>query len=237
MKRMLLVVMLAGALAGCNDPRDTKLPPLSEWASIKPQVEKLPQEERDLLAGYMMRKSLGAAFGGKSPDQEGVTIGQAIEAQKKWKAEQDAAEAEKKAAEAKKQAEREAAMSKMREAVSVTLLGKKLAEDRAAGMVLDEKIEIKVEYKNLSGKDVSGVKGTVKVVDQFGEELSGFAISNDGTIKAGGTAVWEGGRSVRYGMNSDKDRKFAGLEEGKYKVVWEPEMVVFADGSSLKAPE
>jgi len=88
MKRMLLLILLSGVLAGCNDPHDAKIPPLTEFSTIKTQLEKLTPEERDLLAGYMMRKTVGAAFGEKSPSEEGVTIGQAIEAQKKWKAEQ-----------------------------------------------------------------------------------------------------------------------------------------------------
>lgn len=88
MKRMLLLILLSGVLAGCNDPHDAKIPPLTEFSTIKTQLEKLTPEERDLLAGYMMRKTVGAVFGEKSPSEEGVTIGQAIEAQKKWKAEQ-----------------------------------------------------------------------------------------------------------------------------------------------------
>jgi hypothetical protein len=49
----------------------------------------------------------------------------------------------------------------------------------------DRKIEIVIAYRNNTEKAVAGVKGTVDVHDLFGDELSGFAISNEATIRAG----------------------------------------------------
>jgi hypothetical protein len=38
-------------------------------------------------------------------------------------------------------------------------------------------------------------------------------------------------------MGNNKDRKFADLGEDKYKVIWEPQVVIFADGTKLAAPD
>lgn len=125
----------------------------------------------------------------------------------------------------------------MRDAVTVTLLKKWIANEYGySGIVTDENIKVTFGYKNNTDKDISGVKGTARILDQFGEDTCAFNISNDDTIKAGETITWSGGRSVRFSINSDKDKKCASLEEGKYKVGWFPEQIVFADGSKIIAP-
>lgn len=138
----------------------------------------------------------------------------------------------------KLQAEREAALKLMREAVTVTLVSKKLAEERGySGIVMDEKLEVVFGYKNNTGKDIAGVKGRIAVQDLFGDELSAFQVSNDDGIRAGGTRTWTGSRSVQFSLSSTNDRKLAGLASDKYKVVWEPQTIIFADGTSLKTPD
>jgi hypothetical protein len=82
-------------------------------------------------------------------------------------------------------------------------------------------------------KTVAGVKGTLDVNDLFGDELSGFAVSNDTTIASGATITWTGGRSVKFSMNSNKDEKLAGLANDKYKVIWNPKMIIFGDGTKV----
>lgn len=245
MRVNLLVVASLMALAACSGPKDTPLPKdLEKMESIKPAMEKLTPEERELAAGYIMRHTIGAKlgglFGGKEGPgiPEGMTLGKAIEEQRKFKADAALEEAKQQALKAKLQAEREAAMKPMLDAVTVTLVSKKIATERGySGMVMDENLEVTFGYKNNTAKDISGVKGRVSVKDLFGDELSAFQISNDSTIKAGQTATWTGSRSVRFSMGNNKDRKLAELSDDKYKVVWEPQAIVFADGTKLVLPE
>ncbi|MBR7779725.1 hypothetical protein [Undibacterium rugosum] len=77
----------------------------------------------------------------------------------------------------------------------------------------------------------------VSVKDLFEDELSAFQISNDNTIKAGQTATWTGSRSIPFSMGNNKDSKLAELSDDKYKVVWEPQAIVFADGTKLALAE
>jgi hypothetical protein len=98
-------------------------------------------------------------------------------------------------------------------------------------------LQVTFGYKNNTDKDIAGVKGYVSVKDLFGDELSGFLISNDSTIPAGQTKTWTGSRSVKYSVGSNKDRKLAELSDDKYKVVWEPRIIVFKDGTKLAIPE
>lgn len=243
MKNALILACVLIA-AGCSNPKNTVLPTdIEKLGSIKPAMEKLSPDEKELLSGYLMRHAMSVAakgmFGIKpDPVPEGMTIGKAIEEQGEFVAKQKAKEAEEKALKAKLQAEREQAQATMRDAVLVTVVSKKaIKETGFGGMVLDEHLSVTFGYKNNSGKDIAGVKGTVDIEDLFGDQLVGFNISNDSTIKAGGTSTWSGGRSLKYGHNKDNDQKFLELPEEKYKVVWKPEMVVFTDGTKLTAPK
>lgn len=238
----IILPLLLSALVACSGPKNTPIPKdLDKLDSIKPALDKLSPEDRELAAAYIMRVGVGSklqgVFGKEGPGiPDGMTLGKAIEEQRKFKAEADLEEAKQKALKAKLEAEREAALKPLREAVTVTLVSKKIVPEYEYGTLMDEKIDVVFGYKNNTGKDISGVKGYISIKDLFGDEISGFLISNDQTIKAGQTATWEGGRSVKYPLGDNKDRKLAELEPDKYKVVWEPWMVVFADGTKLTDP-
>lgn len=243
MKNALILACILIA-AGCSNPKNTVLPTdIDKMSSIKPVMEKLAPDEKELLTGYLMRHAMSVAangmFGIKAePVPEGMTIGKAIEEQSQFVAKQKAKEAEEKALKEKLKAEQEKALSAMRDAVVVAVVSKKsTAETGYGGTVIDEHLAVTFGYENKSGKDIAGVKGTVDIEDLFGDHLVGFNISNDTTIKAGGTATWTGGRSLKYGMNNAKDRKFLELPDDKYKVIWRPAMVVFSDGTKLTAPK
>ena len=245
MRVSLTVLVFSMLLAACSGPKDTPLPrELDKIESIKPAMEKLTPEERELATGYIMRHTIGAKlgglFGGKEGPgiPEGLTLGKAIEEQRTFKADAALEEAKQQALKVKLQAEREAALKPMREAITVTLVSKKIATTRGySGMVMDENLEVIFGYKNNSDKDISGVKGRISVKDLFGDEISAFQISNDSTIKAGQSITWTGSRSVRFSMGSNKDRKLAELPDDKFKIVWEPQAIVFVDGTKLAVPE
>lgn len=238
-----IVFALIVAIAGCSNPKATVVPTsLEKMEAIKPSIEKLSPDEKDLFAKYVVRHTVGYAmsgmFGIKSdPIPEGITIGKAIEEQREFGKKQEAAEKEEKALQAKLAAEREKAMDAMRQAVSVTIMGKRInTEYGSSGIVIDELLSVKFGYRNNTDKEISGVKGTVEVSDQFGDPLTAFNVSNDESIAPGHIVVWSGGRSVRFGLSEDKDRKFAALPDEKYRIIWKPKMIVFSDGTKMETP-
>ncbi|WP_246606808.1 hypothetical protein [Novilysobacter antarcticus] len=244
MKSSMTILLCCFVLAACSSAKNTPLPrELENMDSIKPAMEKLEPEDRELATGYIMRHTvgakMGAIFGGaEGPGiPEGMTIGKAIEEQRKFIADQEAEEQKQAALKVLLQAQREAAIKPMREAVTVTLVSKRINPEYGySGILMDENLEVIFGYKNNTQKDISGVKGYVSVRDLFGDELSGFAISNDDTIPAGESITWTGSRSVKYAVGDNKDRKLAELDDSKYKVNWEPRMIVFADGTKLEVP-
>lgn len=234
MSRLMVLFVIALAATACTGPMDTPVPKeLAGMDSLQPALKKLSPEDRELFAGYVMRNTLGAKlgamFGGKEGPgiPHGMTVGRAIEDQRKFKAERALEEAREAALKDKLRAEREVAIKTMRESVTITIVSKEVKEERVSGMLFGENLQVVFGYRNNSAKDISGVKGRISVKDLFGDEISAFAISNDQTIKAGDSATWTGSRSVRLSMGNNQDRKFAGLGDDKYKVIWEPEIIVF----------
>lgn len=73
--RIILTILLCSIiLAACSGPKDTPLPrDLDKMDNIKPAMEKLTAEERELAAGYIMRHTivakLGGLFGGKKAQE------------------------------------------------------------------------------------------------------------------------------------------------------------------------
>lgn len=245
MRNLLIALLFITVIVACSSPKDTLLPrELDKMETIKPAIEKLTPDERELASRYVVRHTVGAKLGGlfggiEGPGiPEGMTLGGAIEEQRKFEADVAIERDKQKALKAKLEAEREAVIKPMREAVTITLISKEIETERGySGIVMDEKLNVTFGYRNNTNKDVAGVKGYISVRDLFGDEISGFLISNDETIQAGHTVTWSGSRSVRFSFGTNKDRKLAELGDDKYNLVWEPRMIVFTDGTKLSIPD
>lgn len=239
--RLIAAIVITALLVACSDPKNTPLPrEIDKMESIKPVMEKLSEEERKLVAGYLMRHTVGTALGGifgqkkADPMPDGMTIGKAIEEQRAFLANMKAEEEKQKAREAAAKAEAEKSMAALREAVSATFVKRSIETERGySGMEINKHLVVTFAFTNHTDKPVAAVKGTIDVEDLFGDNVTGFHFSNSETIAPGKTITWTGSRSVKYGLSSDRDTKFAGLDEGKFKTVWKPEGIVFSDGTKL----
>lgn len=236
-----LAIVLSALLAGCSDPRKAQLPvDMANMASIKPVLEKLSEEERTLLMAYVMRRSIQGILPGlakDSPATSASTIGEAIDAQRKFEAGRKEREAAEKLAQAEAKVKYEVAVKSMRELVSVSLLRKSIEVERGySGIEMDRKLAISFMFKNNSSKDIAGVKGRIELRDLFGDKVSAFQISNDNTIKVGGSVVWDGVRSVKFSLGDNKDQKLVELGDDKFTLVWEPQTIIFSDGTKTDLP-
>lgn len=73
MRKLIGVAVLgAVALLGCSKPTETVIPSdASTWdKDLAPSIQKLSDDERKLVAGYLARAKMGEVFGGK-----GVPVG------------------------------------------------------------------------------------------------------------------------------------------------------------------
>ncbi len=102
--RTLSLFCFALLLVACGDPHDTRVPiDISKWHdTVKPSLQKLTPEERELFTQYARRHTILAdevALNGDKTDPipEGMTIGKAIAAQRDYIAKQQVEDSKAKA--------------------------------------------------------------------------------------------------------------------------------------------
>lgn len=236
MKRLTAVSLTAMLLAACTQPADTVIPSdMTTWdKELAPALEKLPEAERAKVAGYLMRAKMGELFGGKGIPV-GTTVGQAIEAQTKWEAEQAAKRAEEAALKKKLEAERAQALQALNSVVTVTLIAKKeLASNYEVGRYGPVQ-SFHIGIQNNSEKPIVGVSGRLAFIDIFDKEVGSVNFRASEAIAPGKTVTWKGTRD--YNQFVDSHRAVWNLEEGKYTTRFVPEMVVFKDGTKMTVPD
>jgi hypothetical protein len=241
------LVGLAALLVGCSNPHDTPIPKdLASMDSIKPVIEKLPPGEKELVAGYIVRHtlgaSLGAAFGVKvDPIPDGMTIGRALAEQKEFvqKLEADEAvkksqEAVKKAARDKAQAERVALAFQMKELIGGRLTHLSLHKATFHDGDVQSRINLTFEFENKGAKDITGIKGIATFKDTFGDTVATVPFKVQTQMPAGKMTSTRLGKD--YNQFNDDDRKLANLDASKVIFELAPEVVLFKDGSKFEAP-
>lgn len=239
--RPIIAVIALALLAACSDPRSTPLPhDLSQLESIKPAMDKLSEEERQLVVAYITRHTmasmLGGLFGAKKNDPipPDTTIGKAIEAQRAFQTERAAAEAKQKAKEAAAKAEADALLASLRSAISTELFHKEIIVERGrSGAELNKHATAGFWFTNHTEKPIAAFKGVIEIEDLLGDKVTGLQVSSSETIDPGKKSIWVWSRSLIFGFNTDEYQKFGNMDESKFRVIWKPQAIVFSDGSKL----
>jgi len=236
MKHIAVLFLTIAALSGCSKPTDAVIPSdISTWdKELAPNLKRLSDSDREKVTAYLIRAKMGEVFGGNGIPP-GVTIGQAIDAQKKWEAEQAAKRAEEESLKKKLEQERTAALEKLNKAVTVTLLAKReLPKNYDIGRY-SEYQEFRIGVQNNSDRAVVGVSGEIKFIDVFDKEVGAVRFGVSENIEPGKSVTWTGGRD--YNQFLDAHRAVWNLEDGKYTTKFVPEAVVFKDGTKLAVTE
>jgi hypothetical protein len=136
---------------------------------------------------------------------------------------------------AKEKSETDANFAKQREpllnALSVNLVSKNFtARDFYAGRPSDN-LSFTVQQMNKSAKDIRGYKGTFAIKDIFGDELIKISYKSDEVLRAGQSKKEEMGLSYNQFMDSHKKLRSTAMDN--LRIEWQPEMIMFADGTAL----
>lgn len=231
-------------ITGCSKPEEYQLPErVEDWKSdegLKKNVEKLEKEDKELLRGFLVRAAMSEAFGGDGAGK--MTIGEAIENQKSWQAEQAAKKAvqEKREAEANALAEKLAkqkkeAEDKMNAALTVALTKLEWYPADYRNRIISDGFNIEVGMENKTGVEITAVKGSLRLADSFDDEIKTLNFSSDVTIPPGEAVTWKGG--IDYNQFMNEDQKLKSTAFNKLKVTWHPAAYIFADGSKMELPE
>ncbi|RZJ26116.1 MAG: hypothetical protein EOO54_03990 [Haliea sp.] len=236
MKHVAVVIIAVAAMCGCSKPTDAVIPSdMTTWdKELAPELKKLPDEDREKVAAYLIRAKMGEVFGGKGVPL-GTTIGQALDGQKKFEADQAAKRAEEAALKKKIEQERNAAMEQLNKAVTVTLIDKRELPKSYESGRYSEYQQFRIGVLNNSERAMMGVSGEIKFIDVFDKEVGAVIFRITESIEPGKSATWTGGRD--YNQFLEAHRAVWNLEEGKYATKFVPEMVVFKDGTKLSVPK
>jgi hypothetical protein len=235
-----IMAIVTLTLMGCTNPMDVRIPigadgKMTDTEDFKKIVEKLPQADKEVLVGYLLRSAMVAAM--TNTPMTAVTIGEAIAAQKRFVAEQKAkaevevAEQAKQAAEAKAMRDAaEAKIKRIKEMMSAYLLSKEYVKaDYMTGQVQDS-IRFSIAFKNNTEKKIAGVKGKFEFFNSLGDRISGLSITIESNIEPiGGAVTWNG--SMNYNPFMPDNVQLANAPLDKLQTDWVPSMIMFADGT------
>ena len=243
---VLTAVFITG-LAGCSrGPYGTALPlDLADIPKIQPQLNKLPDDERELVLGYLRRSNgdvLPAKFADPDAPFTARTFAEAIKLQKDYKVKHAVDIARMDAL----QAAREAALAPLRDALSIELVSREiLSADAVSGRELirgqainDSPILVTTyRLRNRTYETITDASGSVVV-----------RTSDDPKSLMGAARCWFQGierlspgqaTEVRCGdirkQVDDASKAFVALPESALILTWEPKSITFESGKVLKA--
>lgn len=212
-------------LTACSSPLDYDASKLTE-AQRKEVAEKLSVEQKQQLAAWFLRNTLA-----NKDVPAGTTIAQALKEQDAWVAQEKAREAEAEALKKKQEAERQAKQAELDRVITGTVTAKVNKEgDFGRHFVL-----LDLVFENKSDKDIAGIKGVLRVKDMFDTTITNIKWSYEKDIGAKQT-ITEKGSGVEINEFRESDSKLWAADFAKLKTRFEPQVIIFKDGSKLELP-
>ena len=223
MKKLLFLLLTAGLFASCSSAFDKKY----TKDGFEDDVTALKEEDstKAFKVGlYMMRAAI------INEPLEGMTYRDIAEKADKVEAEAKAKEAAEKMAEEKARLEKEAKLKELVNAVSVEIVDKNFHEYK-----YEESISLGLIMKNTGSKNIKAFKGSVRVEDQFGKLLKLYSFTHEDPMPTG--EKLETRKFWDCNKYNDDDNRIHYTEIDKLKLTWEPEHVIFEDGTELKVED
>ena len=231
--RKTILVAAALLLAGCNSQLSKPLPKDLSDPQAAEIGKQLGDQDKRLFVAYLARRELAKTFGTQLADNA-TTVGEAIEAQRKFEANQTEDEKRTAALKAETLQKRKAVADQINRTVTVALLTSKFLPSDAMRERFDDYEFFDFAVQNLGSQPIKGLKGYAVWTDTFGDEYAKVPMEFEETVGPGEKKTIELSKEINKFMDSDK--KIMNLDDTK-KFRFEPVQIVFADGSGVKAPE
>jgi len=258
MKNLIILLLAVGVVGWFvhkgGDPYSTKLPlDTSHLETLQPQLDKLPETERELVLGYLKRSRgdvLPAAFADPDEPFTARTFKEAIVLQKDFLAKMAKQE---EGARARRQV-RDEALAPLREALKVELLNREILPRgevtapaisstspgvKSAIRSSDDWPVLVVTYRitNTSSRDIESLKASVMIrKNRKGPAelgiLSDCYFTRDKVLTPYESAEIRCGNPAR--MASPEDRDFVAMDESGFNLDWTPKFIRFGDGEVLQ---
>tara|TARA_B100001564_G_scaffold341421_1_gene336109 strand:- start:62 stop:727 length:666 start_codon:yes stop_codon:yes gene_type:complete len=221
MKKLLILIGMTAVLFSCSTPMEKKYNEKTALKDIQSIKSAIDSTEFNLLAGSVFRLKL------EDKKLEEMTYAEILEDGKKWKAEQEKIEAEQKALAEKAAKDEAERIKKLTESVIVSCFEKGYSE-----VDYQDYITYKFVILNKSEKAIRAVKGGITFTNLFDEKIKSLSFVYDKPIEAGEQVNWDATTEYNQFMSEDKTLKNKDLKD--LKVVWNPEKILFEDGTTLE---
>lgn len=221
MKKLLLLIGITAVLFSCTTPMEKKYNEKTALKDIQLIKEAIDSTEFNLLAGSVFRLKF------EDKKLEEMTYAEILEEGKKWRAEQEKIEAEQKALAEKAAKDESERIKKLTESVIVSCFEKGYSE-----VDYQDYITYKFVILNKSDKAIRAVKGGITFTNLFDEKIKSLSFVYDKPIEAGEQVNWDANTEYNQFMSEDKTLKNKDLKD--LKVVWNPEKILFEDGTTLE---
>ena len=231
----LVVLVLTSA---CSNPKNIRITDKNKETFLEEikNSKSLTVEEVQLLQGYLMRYAMAEGFKGLNKGKnelplEGKTVGELIDLQRKWAEDLKTEEAKQKRLAEEATARKEAIATELRKSITLAVYEKDYRPSNWRAERYEDLITYSITYKNTSPKDIRAFQGQVVFQDLFGDRVNGFNLKISDPIKAGETGNWSGG--TKFNQFDDEDVRLRNADLKDLKVVWVPERIIFADGTTI----
>ena len=221
MKKLSILIGMTAVLFSCSTPMEKKYNEKTALKDIQSIKSAIDSTEFNLLAGSVFRLKL------EDKKLEEMTYAEILEDGKKWKAEQEKIEAEQKALAEKAAKDEAERIKKLTESVIVSCFEKGYSE-----VDYQDYITYKFVILNKSEKAIRAVKGGITFTNLFDEKIKSLSFVYDKPIEAGEQVNWDVTTEYNQFMSEDKTLKNKDLKD--LKVVWNPEKILFEDGTTLE---
>ncbi|MBC5824301.1 MAG: hypothetical protein GIW99_02660 [Candidatus Eremiobacteraeota bacterium] len=230
MKTLVLIVGLSLLLAGCSSVKNERFTATNHDQVMTDigKAKNLSDDDKATVLGGVMRSALGGY------QLDGKTVGQVIQDQKDFAAQESAKAAAQKRADAIEQAKAQAAQTAMQQAVAILFAGKAPARRDINEYTYRAVIAVNVVIENHGQKPVRALKGTLTFNNLLGDKIIDTPLTFEHVIAPG--AKVNDVVDVPDSDYDDSSSKFKAARMSDIKMVWSPEMVLFGDGSTIAAP-
>jgi hypothetical protein len=232
--RLHIILSILIFLSACSGVKDDPLPQNSSDPALSKIVEKLGDEDKKLLAGYLIRREMAKTFGGGNLPDNAKTVGEALDAQREWV--DNLSESERKAAELKAEVEqkRKVVAEQIAKTVTVAFLEAEFFPSSYESGRYSDYEALTFAVHNAGQKSIKALKGEAIFIDTFGDEFVRLPMQFEDVVKPGEKKTMELGKEINKFL--DYDKKVMQLDNEK-KFRFEPEQIVYEDGSTLRAPD
>ena len=219
--RAILYVALTLFSAACSNPLNYRVSKLTREQNAVLHADLTADQSAELDEWIERHTTAGAALPAE------VTVGEALKDQEAWLAKQQAEKAQATDLQKQRMADWTAKQQQLASLVSVALLSKtnRVMPDDRKFVALD------LEYANKTDKDIRAVKGTVNLVNVYGEPVIAFDWAYNRPISSKHTVV-EHNAGIFISKSVDPQVELWDTDFNKLKFTFEIKTITFKDGTS-----